>query len=62
MAKGIKRSDIRGFTAKVPFTKYSLEFVTVKHLLVTIALEYSLTQHTIKRWEFEDFWMNIKAL
>ena len=43
------RSDIRGFTIKI--LKYNIEFVTVKHLLKTIAIYKNNNRQLIKRFE-----------
>lgn len=45
----MKREDIKGFTIKI--LNYSIEFVTVKHILKTIAI-YKNNINLIKRLEW----------
>lgn len=46
----MKRSNIKGFTIKI--LKYNIEFVTIKHLLKTIAIYKNNNRQLIKRFEF----------
>lgn len=47
------RSDYRGWTIKVPFAPYLIEYVSFHHLPSVIAIQRNLSRHTIKRFNLD---------
>jgi len=48
--KILKRSDFRGWTWQIG--QWTVEFVTVRHILRTIAIGNNYNRHLVKRWEW----------